>query len=581
MSKIPHGRADLSAGIPARDTATDEYGRPYAAGFRPAVLEWDGWTCLDCNACNSGSACADCQACTDFAAPYPPHWARPWVEGEPERGVEAFGGPGGMSAGRGLVDGAGDWVLIESNRDAAATARAAGHWVVEADIRTLDPRHPVLRSVHRFHGSPPCQTLSSAGKRAGWDAEEIGELQSILWQASEAFGFLEVDDLCSLYGGPHSYFGDVLDGMEDHPDADGWGEFCGGGHLPPCMTPAEFREWAASSVSDERTALMAEMLIWPMCLVRIGAPLRSITMEQSANLLRQTPALAEAIQAELTSAEGLGWTWCSWQIEDAADYDAATHRERAWMVATRYEHPRYADHVDGEAAAREMWAHILKQTGCLPEWAPELSRRIEPYQGRPALPTVTVAAALNLPSDWWADTRGKRGVNPRTGKPMGGGSFPLNTVGQCVTAPWYGIRFRPADVPQGEGTVKISLPELGMLVGFRRDYPWTYIPTRKGAAGIRNIAQMEADAVSPFMGAAISAAVQGEDWYQPTSDYQRALYGLGTPNLEPGPHRAAIQPPHTGARPLEQLEFAGPRAAGAVVAAVKEQAHTQQMLFSW
>ncbi|WP_152626628.1 hypothetical protein [Streptacidiphilus carbonis] len=507
------------------DAATDQDGRPYANGFQPAVLAWDGWTCADCIVCGTGAQCADCRTCTEVAYPYPPHWARPWTPGSPERGIEAFGGPGGMSAGRALVDNSGDWVLIECNRDAAATARAAGHWVVEADIRTLDPRHPVLRGVRRFHGSPPCQTLSGAGKHSGWNAAEISELQSIMWQASEAFGFLEVDDLCSLYGGPHSYFGDVLDGMEDHPDAD-WGEGCGGGHLPPTMTPAAFREWAASAVSDQRTALMAEMLIWPMCLVQNGAPLVSITMEQSANLLRQSPALAEAIQSEIVSVEGFGWSWCSWQIEDAADYGAATHRERAWMVATRYEKPRYADHVDGDQAARTMWSHVLKRTGRLPDWAPELNRRIEPYQGRPALPKVTVAAALKLPSDWWADTRGKRRVNPETGNPLGGGSFPLNDTGQCVTATWYGIRFRPADVPQGEGTTTITLPELGILVGFRRNYPWTYIPTRRGARGVRNVAQMIADPVSPFMGAAVSAAVQGEDWYQPTVTYQATLYQL-------------------------------------------------------
>jgi hypothetical protein len=352
-----------------------------------------------------------------------------------------------------------------------------------------------------------------------------------MWQASEAFGFLEVDDLCSLYGGPHGYFGgEVIDGMEDHPDADDWnGEFCEGGLLPPCMTPAQFREWAASVVSDDRTALMAEMLIWPMCLVQIGAPLVSVTMEQSANLLKQVPALAEAIQAEITSVEGLGWAWCSWQIADAADYGAATRRERAWMVATRYEEPRYADHVDGQEAAREMWAHVLKKTGKLPDWTPELDRRIDPYQGRPALPVVTVAEALNLPSDWWADTRGKRGVDPKTGRPKGGGSFPLNTVGSCVTATWYGIKFRPADVPQGEGTVSITLPDLAALVGFERDYPFTYIPARAGAKGIRNVSQMIADAVSPFMGAAVSAAVQGEDWYEPTADYQARLYRLDVP----------------------------------------------------
>ncbi|MFE1075132.1 DNA cytosine methyltransferase [Streptomyces sp. NPDC058783] len=537
----------------APEPAMDEDGRPYANGFQPAVLEWDGWTCADCIVCGTGTQCADCRACTDFAAPYPPHWAQPWDEGDPERGIEIFGGPGGMSAGRNLVDNGGDWVLIEWNRDAAATARAAGHWVVEADVRTLDPRHPALRGVRRFHGSPPCQTLSDGGKRSAWNSQEISELQSIMWQASEAFGFLEVDDLCSLYGGPHHYFGDTIDGMEDHPDADGYGELCGGGHLPPCMSPADFRKWAASAVSDERTALMAEMLIWPMCLVQIGAPLISITMEQSANLLKQSPALAEAIQSEITSVEGFGWTWCSWQVADAADFGAATHRERAWMVATRYEWPRYAEHVDGDEAARAMWAHVLKRTGALPDWTPELDRRIDPYQGRPALPKVTVAAALNLPADWWADTRGKRGINPETGKPKGGGSFPLNDVGPCVTAPWYGIKFRPAHVPQGEGTHAITLPELGALVGFRRDYPWTYIPARKNARGVRNIAQMIADPVSPFIGAAVSAAVQGEDWYEPTATYQATLYRLDEQDADTGP--AALPAPRTEDRPIEQLEL--------------------------
>lgn len=422
--------------------------------------------------------------------------------------------------------------------------------------RTCARSTPATRpcgGVRRLHGSPPCQTLSDAGKRAGWNADEVAQLQDVMWQASEAFGFLEVDDLCSLYGGPHGYHGEVLEGMEDHPDANHRGELCVSGHLPPCMTPAEFREAAASVVTDDRTALMAEMLIWPMCLVQIGAPLVSITMEQSANLLKQSPALAEAIQSEITSVEGFGWAWCSWQVADAADFGAATHRERAWMVATRYGWPRYADHVDAAKAEREMWAHVLKRTGRLPDWTPDLDRRIEPYQGRPALPKVTVATALNLPADWWADTRGKRGINPKTGKPKGGGSFPLNDVGPCVTAPWYGIRFRPAHVPQGEGIHTITAPELGALVGFPRDYPWTYIPTRKNARGVRNIAQMIADPVSPFIGAAVSAAVQGEDWYEPVATYQATLYRLDEQAVDT--HQPALPASRAEDRVIEQLEL--------------------------
>ncbi|MFD4865276.1 hypothetical protein [Streptomyces sp. NPDC058412] len=95
-----------------------------------------------------------------------------------------------------------------------------------------------------------------------------------------------------------------------------------------------------------------------------------------------------------------------------------------------------------------------------------------------------------------------------------------------MTAPWYRIKFRPASVPQGEGTATITLPDLGALVGFPHDYPWTYIPARAAAKGTRNIAQMIADAVSVFNGAAFSAAVQGVDWYEPTAAYQAKLYRL-------------------------------------------------------
>ncbi|RLV10245.1 hypothetical protein CTZ27_03230 [Streptomyces griseocarneus] len=540
----------------------DGEGRPYV-GFRPAVLdgytaaryggwEWSGWWCdTHCETCAGGAECADCPECTAFAAPYPPHWARDERPGEPYRGVEAFGGPGGMSQARRIVDRGGDWVLIEWNRDAAATARAAGHWVVEADIRTLDPRHPVLRRVRRYHGSPPCQTLTTAGLRSAWNDQEIAELQSVMWQAGEAFGFLEVDDLCSVYGGPHSYFGDLLQ------DDDGWSGVCEGGFLPPCMTPDEFREWAREVVSDERTALMAEMLIWPMCMVQIGAPLESVTLEQSANLIKQTPALAEALQTEFLSVEGFNWAWCSWQIADAADTGAATHRERAWMVATREQRPRYAVNLNAAEEAEEMWAHIVKRTGSLPESAPELSGGIDPYQGRPALPTVTVAAALGLPADWWADTRGKRKANPETGKALGGGSFPLNAVGQCVTAPWYGVKFRPADVPQGEGTREITREEQAVLVGFPRSHPWTYIPSRAGVHGKRPIAQMIADAVSPFM-SWVSSAVNPDaaDWYEPTAAYQADVYRLNEDQQqEPQP----VPVPEEKPKPDEHQEQEGPQ----------------------
>jgi len=57
---------------------------------------------------------------------------------------------------------------IELNKDAAATARAAGHQVIEADVLDLDP-WVVWPSPHLdlLQASPPCPSFSAAGKGAG------------------------------------------------------------------------------------------------------------------------------------------------------------------------------------------------------------------------------------------------------------------------------------------------------------------------------------------------------------------------------------------------------------------------------
>lgn len=74
--------------------------------------------------------------------------------------VDRFAGPGGWSQGiapLGLRE-----VGIEWNEDAAATARAAGHERVVADVAALDPREfgPAWGGID----SPPCPGWSAAGK---------------------------------------------------------------------------------------------------------------------------------------------------------------------------------------------------------------------------------------------------------------------------------------------------------------------------------------------------------------------------------------------------------------------------------
>lgn len=54
---------------------------------------------------------------------------------------------------------------IETDEWACATARAAGHDCLQADVAALDPRS--LGRVWGVIGSAPCQAYSSAGKGLG------------------------------------------------------------------------------------------------------------------------------------------------------------------------------------------------------------------------------------------------------------------------------------------------------------------------------------------------------------------------------------------------------------------------------
>ncbi|MFE0889313.1 DNA cytosine methyltransferase [Streptomyces rochei] len=78
--------------------------------------------------------------------------------------LDLFAGPGGWSEGLrtlGLRD-----VGIETDPAACATRAAAGHTTIRADVAAY-PSTALLRKVSGLIASPPCQTFSAAGLRAG------------------------------------------------------------------------------------------------------------------------------------------------------------------------------------------------------------------------------------------------------------------------------------------------------------------------------------------------------------------------------------------------------------------------------
>ncbi|MFM9629788.1 MULTISPECIES: DNA cytosine methyltransferase [Streptomyces] len=344
------------------------------------------------------------------ASPFPGRWLLDPLPGDPIRVIELFAGPGGWSEGLATVLGVTvDSVGIDVSKDACATARAAGHFRICADITTLDPEHYALRHVRGLIVSPPCPSFSPAGKHTGQEQANIDILCRVLAQTSEAGGFLpgnELDDWCEGCN--------TCDALGYH---DGFAPRSG-------ITWNELRAQLAP-LTDARIGLMAELLLWAFGMQAAGAPLQFIAMEQSSRLPQQ---ILDDIRLELRGGQEEGeWYWTTQGILEASKFGLASRRERVFFLA---------------------------------------SRRLSylPTPGENVRPT-TMAQALGWKEGERINTRGIRPIDPATGRPKGGNEFSADKPSNCLTGKartWKRI---------SDG-LRLTPNEAGLLVGFLPSYIW-------------------------------------------------------------------------------------------------------------
>ncbi|MFI7642240.1 hypothetical protein [Nonomuraea sp. NPDC049400] len=404
-----------------------------------------------------------------LAHPWPVEWLYEPAPDAPIRMANLFAGPGGWCSGvRDVLGQDVDMVGVELHKDAAATAEAAGFRRIVADVRHLNPRHPALRWVRALLVSAPCGCWTPAGKRAGLMEHNLALLLDVFSMAAEA-----------TLGHWHDAF--PCDNGADCGICHGDETWDLSGWTGPLLTLEEARSPIAE-MTDERVGLIAEVVIWALCLTTAFDNLAWLAMEQSSTLPER---VLNGIAEELLCAD-----WCDAKhlTLDAMDYGLASRRKRVFLMAARH---RYV--------------------------------QLDALKPRRPIAQTTAAQALGWPSGVRVNTRGAR-------RTSGGNEWSADKPAIAITSKvrgWYWAH---------DKTRRFSLDEAALLVGFRPGFPWT---------GSRSSScQQIGDVVAPLMSCVVVGTMMNHPWEPPLHAYLRTIYPLPAGSApHPASSAAALRQP--------------------------------------
>ena len=420
------------------------------------------------------------------------------------RVVDLFAGPGGWDEGMRRL-GVTDVLGIEIEARTCATARAAGHARLHADVADVVPDD--YAGIAGLVASPPCTTFSAAGKGAGRTLLDhlVAAVPAVLEQKASV---VKIAEECAR----------ILSAADDD---------CG-----------DARAAAATS------ALVLEPARW----IAATGP-EWIAMEQVRAVAPVWDAYAHALKS-------LGYrTWTG--ILNAADYGVPQDRRRAILIASRTHQPgpptpTHAKNPEAAALCgerREPWVSMADALGWNNPGARSYRRSrgagmLARHGARPDTPATRPAPTVTgkARSDVWVtphalrtDTRPGRDGKPRAARSVHepaptlvfgkrvnavtwmldrrtccrdrhGNPYPTPAVDTSRPAPTVTSKSGGqwvAHARECTDTRRITVAEASVLQDFPPHYPW------QGSASAQ-FAQI-GNAVPPALAAAIVAEARGQD----------------------------------------------------------------------
>lgn len=376
--------------------------------------------------------------------------------------IDLFAGPGGWDEGLKTI-GRTDVIGVEWDEAACATAEAAGHARIHADVAALPPSDVTTDRVEGLIASPPCQAWSMAGKRKGeLDRQQCHVLADRMAAGDDSLDWTTWEDERSpLVCQPIRWVRDLSPqwvALEEVPAVASLWE-----HFARILRGWGYRVWTGD-------LLAADYGVPQTRLRRILMAHKQITVHPPMPTHAKEPHAGALFGGELSPwvsmADALGWGFDGEPAATVSSGGAATGGAEPFANAGYRQ--RLRDYVVDRRTNSKDGRGGMVPTAPVPvtlpaptvtgKNAPVYVNDNQPNSARRSIdePAPTVLVGHRSNDVRWAYERPATTVV---------GSFNPDVI----AAPGYRTDTSRQDAP---GSVRVTVAEAGVLQSFPADYPW-------------------------------------------------------------------------------------------------------------